>query len=527
MSDAYRFTGGRIFTGERYAEALLVEDGVVRAVGSAEAVRRSAPTATEHVELHGRLLMPGLIDAHLHIPEVTQAREGLEVSQARSIPELLDRLRQWAALHPRGPIVGRGWSPDRLPEGRWLTALDLDRAVADRPVVLHHVSGHVAVANHAGLTAAGIDAITPDPVGGRLGRETDRTPNGLVFESALRLLAPITAAAFPPEADSMARTLSAAAGLGLTTVATLNTSPEELTVLRDLATRAPLPIRVRVYVRLARWREFSAESLAPLPGNDRLVVIGGKGFVDGAFGPRTAWLSQPYADAPRESGMPIATESELAEAIAWASERRLAPALHAIGDRAVARATRLLTPYRTDEGSLPRIEHASLVPPELFPALDRGRPALIVQPGFLYSDDWLGGRLGTERARSAYAFRTLTDRGYVLAGSSDAPYDPLDPWRGLDAAVNRVDVNGRSANPTRAEALTPEQAVCLYGRNAGIVLGEAPLGTLEVGAPADLILVRAPTVAAAVEAGAPAVVETWVQGERLGPADRKEWGTRV
>jgi predicted amidohydrolase YtcJ len=143
------------------------------------------------------------------------------------------------------------------------------------------------------------------------------------------------------------------------------------------------------------------------------------------------------------------------------------------------------------------------------------RPALVVQPGFVWSDSWLPERLGADRGRWAYAFRTLTDLGHRLVGSSDAPYDPPDPWRGLRAATERRDELGRSANPDPREALTVEEAVRLYGVNAGEALGEPTLGTLEVGNRADLIVVEARGLGDAIRAGATAVRETWVGGVRI------------
>ncbi|HTT15508.1 MAG TPA: amidohydrolase [Thermoplasmata archaeon] len=518
MTHAVRFTGGSIFTGERFVEAILVEDGLVRAVGSEAAIRRDAPTGADTVELHGRLAIPGLVDAHLHVPDLTQAREGLDLSTARSTPEVLERVRRWAEAHPQGPIVGRGWSPDRTEDRRWLTARDLDGAVDARPVVVYHASGHAAVANTAAFAALGLGPRSPDPAGGRLDRAPDGTPSGPVFESALRLLTPVSWAT-PPDPEGFVRTLRAAARLGLTTVATLNLSPEGVAAFRALAARRALPIRVRAYVQLARFREFPDSLLGPVPGAESWAVVGGKGFTDGAFGPRTAWLRSAYEDDPTSDGLPVASEPELREAIAWGSDHGLAPALHAIGDRAVERAARLLEPYRVPGGRRPRIEHASLAPPELFPALERARPALVVQPGFVWSDHWLSERLGPARTRWAYPFRTLTDHGFLLAGSSDAPYDPLDPWRGLAAAVHRTDPDGRSANPASEEALTAEEALRLYGRNAGLVLGEEPLGTLEVGAPGDVVLLRAVSAAAAVEDGAGGVVGTWRGGARIADDD--------
>ena len=184
---------------------------------------------------------------------------------------------------------------------------------------------------------------------------------------------------------------------------------------------------------------------------------------------------------------------------------------------AVARALSLLPDSRDPDRPAVRIEHASLVPPGLLPDLDRLRPRLVVQPGFVWSDGWLRERIGPERARWAYPFRTLLLRGIPLAGSSDAPYDPIDPWRGIRAAVGRVGPDGRSANPDVEEALSPEEAVGLYTVGAAAAVGEPGRGHLEVGAVADLAVLSTPDLASAVRYPGVPVLETWVGGQRSWP----------
>jgi len=513
MTEAHLFTGGRIYTGRRYAESLLVDGGTVVAVGTEEEVRRSAPTGVERVELGGRLVLPGLIDAHLHLGDLTRFREGLNLSEVRGLDGLTARLKEWATRHPEGPIVGRGLDVERSLGGRWPDRGDLDRSVGDRPAVIVHASGHAAIANSAALVQAGLESRAAEETRDRVARDANGWPTGVVYEEAVRWLGSLTGGA--GDADGVLRTLRYLASLGLTTVASMNLPPEELTLLRSLAAEHRLPIRVRGYVRLLRIREFSTADLAPAgrPGN--FSVVGTKGFADGAFGPRTAWLSEPYADRPAESGIAVESDGALAEALAFADGRGLAPAMHAIGDRAIVRAVRLIAPYVGRRGAPARVEHVALTPPGVLSALDEVRPALVVQPGFVWSDYWLTDRLGKERVRWAYAFRTLADRGHLLAGSSDAPYDPADPWRGLLAATARRDELGQSANPHPGEALAVEEAVALYTRHGGQVLGEPALGSLEVGGAGDLIVLGVSRLSDALRAGASSVREAWVGGARV------------
>ncbi len=524
MSETWLWTGGRVFTGQRYAEALLVDRGTVVAVGPEAEVRRLAPTGVEAVPLQGRVVIPGLIDAHLHLESLARSRLHLDLADVRDLDDLLRRIREWADAHPAGVVFARPLDVERCLRGRWPTPADLDRAVSERPVILRHVSGHAAVGNTAALAAASVETRSPSEDHGRVGRDADGRPNGILYEEAMDWWASLLSVSTPE--GELVRTLDSLASLGLTTVASMAISRGELTTVRSLAASGQLPIRVRGYVPLSQVAEFPRADLAPVGPPGQFSVVGAKGFTDGAFGTRTAWLSEPYADAPEGSGLSVESDETLSAALERSGALGLAPALHAIGDRAVLRAARLLAPYVGRPGAPARIEHVGLTPPAVLGFLDHVRPALVVQPGFLWSDFWLPSRIGADRARWAYVFRTLIDRGHLVAGSSDAPVDPPDPWRGLRAAVDRRDELGRSANPDPREALTLEEAVQLYTQNAGAVLGEPELGSLEPGARADLLVLEAKSLGEAFRSGARAVQETWVGGVRVFDAATREGAVR-
>ena len=525
MTDTRRWTGGTIFTGLRRVEALLVDDGRVVHAGTDTEVRRESPTGTEHEHLEGRLLLPGFVDAHLHLGELARYRTGLSLHDVNSAESLRTRVAEWAILHPTGPVVGRGWDPEGFRDPASVDLRTLDRAVEDRPVVLYHVSGHAALVNSEAMRKAA-DQGGPPPAAA-VGRFSDGAPNGVLYEEALRWLGPVVAPTFDTAPSVLVETAEWVASFGLTTVVTMNAHPKEVSALAEAARNGRLPVRVRAYVSIERP---GAEDLLrpPFPALDRFRVVGAKAFADGAFGPRTAWLSAPYSDAPEGSGRAVGEDEWLADRLATAAEVGLAPAVHAIGDRGLVRALGLLAPWSGDPSRPPaRVEHAALTPPDLLPLLEAVHPALVVQPGFVWSDHWLGRRLGEERARWAYAFRTLLDRGFLLAGSSDAPFDPLDPWRGLRAAVERVDPDGRSANRSPHEALTPEEALRLYTVSAGLAVGEPDLGRLEHGARADLLVVRASNLSGALAASGPPSLETWVGGRRIHPRAAPVAGTTV
>ncbi len=511
MADTRLWHNGRVFTGDRYAEAILVDAGRVVAVGSHREVHRDAPTGTDSVDLGGHLVIPGLIDAHIHLGRVTLARESLDVSAATTIPELVDLARAWAGEHPQGTVVAYGWRAGQFPGEAEPRSADLDRAVEGRGFVLYHASGHAAVVNRPALEAMGIGRTTVEPIGGRIGRATNGEPDGALYESALRPVEQLLSETVVLEPTALGATLSRAASLGITTAANMNVGRREATTFAGLRARGSLPIRVRLYLHLDAIPLVTSLGIGRVGSDDFLAITGVKAFTDGAFGPRTAWLSQPYADDRGEYGLPAGNDADLADALQDAASLGLAPALHAIGDRAIERSLELLWEL-PPTAAPPRIEHASLTPPELLPRIDEVRPALVVQPGFVWSDHWLAERLGRDRARWAYAFRTLADRGHLLAGSSDAPYDPIDPWRGVQAAVWRRDPAGRSANPETAEAVPVEEALGMYTANGGRAIGEPALGRLAPGDPADLLVLDASDLASAVRRGAAGIREVRVAG---------------
>lgn len=501
---------GRIFTGSGFAEALLVEGGEIRAVGPDDAVRRAKGVGCDVVDLRGRLVLPGLIDLHVHLTDSLLQREGVDLRGVRSREELVQRVNAGLDRVPAGPVIGVGWDSSLWPDGKDPTREELDRISSDRPILLFQVSMHAVAVNSAALVALGIEDGVLDPPGGAFGRTASGALNGLLYDAAMaRLDSPEASSRWAQQsAGAYRRLLEESAALGLTTVCPVLASPTEVGMVSRLADDG-LPVRVRFYLDLRSLADFPG---LPPPSSEALWrVTGVKAVTDGAFGTRTAWLESPYTDGSGGSGLPIWGDDELTAALAAAATLGLTPALHAIGDRALGRVLSILAKVRV--AGTPRIEHASLTPPALWPALERVRPSLVVEPHFVETDRWLVTRLGPERARWTYAFRTLTDHGLLLGGASDSPVEPLDPWTGLRAAVDRAP-RSEFGRLTASERLAPIEAFQLYTRNAGAILGEPALGRLAVGSPADFVVTSATSLDAALALGRSAVAETWVDGRR-------------
>ena len=491
---SHAWFGGRIFTGQRWVEALLVERGRVAAAGSDTQVRRVRGTGTDQTQLGGRLVIPGLIDPHLHWLGSVVDAAGVDLRGVRTIATIQERLTGAGHRNPGGPLLGSGWDQERLDEQRYPVRSDLDRVEPRRPVVLYRVCHHAAVVNSAALEAVGIQRSTPDPPGGRIGRDATGEPNGLLFDRAMRGLRDLSVDTFVARAAEARGFLGTLAGRGLTSVGAMSAVPREVAMAQAMTAEGPLPVRLRFHLLAEQWdgRVGTSRTDAARP-----QLIGLKIVLDGSLGARTAWLSEPYRDAPAESGMPLTSAESATETIRAAVERGLGVAMHAIGDRAVARALDLAE--QAPPGGEPvRIEHASLLSEPLVERVVRLRPVLVVQPGFVASDTWIEDRVGPDRARWAYPFRDLLARGVPLAGSSDAPIESYDPWVGMEVAC-------------RLGRLSATQAVRLYTEGGATALHEPSLGNLEPGGHGDVVVLDAPDLERAVAAGGP-VAEVWANG---------------
>jgi predicted amidohydrolase YtcJ len=505
MPAATLWSNGRIFTGRRFVESIAAEDGRVVAAGELRAVRRSVATGADRVDLGGRIATPGLTDAHLHLTEIARDIGGVDLAGSRSIGEIGRRVRAWAVVHPEGPVVGAGWDQDRLRERRYPSDRDLHRWMGDRPAVLTRVCRHAALVSASVLAEVGIDGETPDPPGGRIGRTPDGRPNGLLFDNALRPLRAWGDRAFAHSRLGLPELLKRAASLGLTTLAPMSASPAEVETLGRLARGRPRPpVRLVAYLRADARAEFPRLRRRLATPSSRLAGL--KVVGDGAFGPRTAWLRRPYRDRPDETGFPLLSPAELTEVATEAEALRAALAVHAIGDRALAATLAVFAEVRPT--IRPRIEHASLAPPEILARLDSVRPHLVVQPRFVPSDAWIVERLGPRRARWTYPFRTYLAHGHAPAASSDAPVESLDPWAGIAAAVAPRATGA-------AESVDPTAALRMYTENSGPVLGWTGLGSLEVGGVADVVECEAPDLPALASAGSSRVRRVWRDGTQV------------
>lgn len=464
VAEAFLAVGGRVVYAGYEAEALRLGRGAAEALGC----------RLRYERLDG-VVVPGFVDAHLHLASLGFESRGLDLRGVESIDELKALVAR-AAGRFGGWIYGRGWDQERV--GTWPTRYDLDEAVADKPVVLMRVCGHAAVVNTEALRRLGL-------LGGERRRNVDYgcdgSPTGLLFEEeAWRAYREARHSVDPVRAVQAGQDRLLRAGV--TTAATMGADWHEMRGLLEAWRRGVLRVRVRAYLDWGLYEALHGAGFVPAGlGDEMLRVVGVKLFMDGSLGARTAWLREPYSDDPGNRGRRLLAAEELARRASMAARDGLDVAIHAIGDAAVAEAARGLMAA----GVRGRVEHASLAPRDVIELLRSAGARVVAQPRFVASDWWAVDRLGEERARWLYPFRSLLAAGVPLGFSSDAPVEPVEPLEGVYAAVARP---GPLGELTAGERLDVETALHLYTRGSAEALGEPWLGCLEPGCAADAVL---------------------------------------
>lgn len=390
-------------------------------------------------------------------------------------------------IHARGSefkgwITGRGWDQEKFAEARYPTRYDLDQAATDKPIFLHRICGHIAVANSAALTSAGINSRTPDPPGGKIDRDATGRLTGILRERAMDLVEE----KIPPPTLSQYKTASLTAfeealAVGLTTVHCIISSQHELTVLHELEMAGKLPIRLQVLIPIDKLRFASQLGITTGFGNDWLRIGGMKIFTDGSLGARTAALSAPYSDDRLNRGILTYKQEELEKLIEEAHTAGFQIATHAIGDEAIRVALSCYRKLRNRKKMRHRIEHSSVLSPNLISCISELNLIVSVQPSFVRSDTWIESRLGSRRSRYANAFKTLKQMNVLTVAGSDCPIEPLSPLLGICAAVDRLS----------PESLSVNDAISLYTINAAYAsFEEHAKGSVEVGKFADLVVLE-------------------------------------
>jgi predicted amidohydrolase YtcJ len=492
---------GRIYTNDPkhpWAEAIAVRDEKILCVGSISQIMLDCGGAESNdvVQLKGSFVMPGFNDAHAHLGPAGRDKLGLVLNDASSVDDLLKRVKAAADKKKSGDwIVGGGWDQSRWADQKYPTRLELDQAAPNNPVYLEHISGHVAVANSPALKHAEINSQTPNPQGGEIGRFADNEPNGLLKENAMDLVSQRV----PDPSDEERKqgielVFDELARNGVT-------SAQDYSTWDDFLAYVDLKTAKKLTVRITEWLPFT-DSIDDLQNKraqggttDPWLRTGAlKGFMDGALGTRTAALLAPYSDDPSTSGI-LRADPEKLKAMAIERDRLgFQLAFHAIGDKAnrVALDTfESLLRVNPPRDRRDRIEHAQVVAPEDIPRFAKLQVVASMQPSHETNDmRWAERRLGPERSKGAYAWKSLQSAGAKLAFGTDYDVEPINPLRGLYACVTREAIEGGPPGGWEPQEKLPlEDCISAYTTGSAYAeFMEGKKGELKVGEFADFVV---------------------------------------
>ncbi|NWF87625.1 amidohydrolase [Candidatus Bathyarchaeota archaeon] len=467
------------------AEAAAIYNEKIVAVGSNEEIREYIGKETKVIDAKNRTIVPGFIDCHVHMAGFGWSSQNLDLRNVSSIKELQQKLGEHAEKNPKKTwLIGGKWDQEKFTEKRYPTRWDLDAAVADKPVFLTRVCGHLGVCNSKALQLAGITKETVVD-GGKIDlNETTDEPNGILRENALELVWKALPKPSLKELEEICLlACRKAVKAGLTGVHWLVDSADEIRAIQRLTMEEKLPIRVYLGIPAGHLDKLADLGFLTGFGNDMVRIGFVKFFADGSLGARTAALKEPYADAPKTSGMLLNTQKKLNRLVLKAHKAGLQLGIHAIGDKAI---DSVLKAYSKALKQFPRknhrhrVEHCSVLNLKLIRCMKHLDLVASVQPHFVVSDFWVVNRVGKNRTRWTYPFKTLLREGLIVVSGSDCPVEPINPLLGIWAAVARKNV---------AESLTVEEALKTYTLNAAYAsFDEDKRGTIEAGKLADLVV---------------------------------------
>jgi predicted amidohydrolase YtcJ len=415
----------------------------------------------------------------------------VDVKGVASVGEAVRRVAERASETPAGGWVrGAGWDQHLWPDAQFPSRHDLDAVVQDHPVLLMHTSGHCAWLNSAALRASDIGRDTEAPSGGAIDRDPAGEPSGILRDAAMALVQRmLPRPSQETRTDSLQRATARALALGVTSVHAMDVGLGELEALRALRERGELALRVRAFLTARRIDDWTGSEQTG--GGDDVLRIGGvKFFADGALGSVTAWMHEPY-EGTEHTGLALVPPDALKEQVSRCLARGLAPAVHAIGDRANTEVLNIFEQTRAIAPELPRrIEHAQLLRQQDIPRFSALDIVASVQPIHATQDMHKVDRFWGERGRYAYPFASLLRSGTQLAFGSDSPVETIDPLAGLQAAVTRRTAAGEPDEGWYPqERLSLEAALGAYTTGCAAATGEeTKLGRVAPGYHGDFVV---------------------------------------
>ncbi len=462
-------------------------------------------SATTHT-----FVFPGFNDAHTHLGGAGRTMLNVDLTGVKSLAEMLAKIKSAADAAPAGHwLTGGNWDHTLWADKALPTRQDLDKVTGDHPTFLDRIDGHISIANTAALTAAGITGKTQPPQGGAIDLDSSGEPTGILRESAQGLVYRVIPPPTPEErrkGDELAIHDALIHGV---------TSVQDFSDWEDFLVFEQMEKEGKLHLRISEWLPFK-DSLDELKAhrahhdvNDPLLHTGMlKGFMDGSLGSRTAAMKAPFADDPSNTGLPQYTQDELNKMSVERAAAGFQLGFHAIGDKASAMALDAFSQPGVSTTARNRIEHAQVVDPADIPRFKQLGVIASMQPNHLLTDmNWAVDRLGTKRAAYSYAWKAFLDAGVPLAFGTDYPVEPITPFRGLYAAVTRMNEAGNKTYYPENK-LTRGQALYAYTQGSAYAeFAEKRKGKLLPGYDADFILVDRDLYKVA----APAILSTKVR----------------
>jgi len=513
-------TGASSFREVLRAQAMAVRGDRIMAVGTEGDILKLKGPATNIVDLQGRFVMQGFNDAHMHLVEAGFKKLTVDLTGARSIEEFRERIRKrLATAGPTEWITGFGWDETLWHSKELPTRWDIDEVTTDHPVFLKRTDGHVAVANTLALKMAHVTLASKDPEGGEIARDLSGAPNGILRETAQDLVSAISPVPTPDKSrQAIEASLQEIAQSGVTSVQDFSGGSavefaEYFKIFEQLEREGKLTARI------SEWLPFS-EPVATLKKlrdshaqSDPMLHTGMlKAFMDGSLGSHTAAMLQPFADDPKNSGLPQFEQLKLNEMAKERAQAGFQLGFHAIGDKGVqmaldafaeaensARSKAVKAPDGSQNYRF-RVEHAQVTNPAQVSRFRQLDVIASVQPCHLLTDmHWAESHLGPQRAMHSYAWAEFVNHGVTLAFGTDYPVESVSPFRGIYAAISRKDEDGKQEYYP-SQKLTVQQAIAAYTTGSAFAeFAEKEKGVLAPGMFADFIVLDRDITAVAPE----------------------------
>ena len=481
------------------AEAVAVIGDRIVAVGSRTDIDLWRGPSTKVIDAGGKLLLPGFNDAHVHFIQGGAQLEQVQLTDVATQEEFAKRIATQLKKTSKGEwILGGRWDETKWPNQELPTKALVDPVTGDTPIFVERYDGHEALANSAAMKLAGVDAKTPDVAGGVIVRDANGNPTGVFKDAAMPLIYKV----IPPMTNEQrlraaGAAMKHAASLGVTSVQHMNPEFADVSAYSQLAEKGELTARIYAAPMETDWRDQAKVGIRHAWGSSYLRLGAVKGYADGSLGSRTAYMFDPFIDDPGNSGLlsdemhpPSAMRDRLMQADAAGLQIRV----HAIGDRAISMILDIFSDIEKEHGYHDQrfaIEHAQHMAPKDFERFAKLHVIASMQPYHAIDDGrWAEGRLGHERTRYSYAWRSFLDHGVALAFGTDWPVAPLDPMLGIYAAVTRATLDGKNPGGwIPEEKITLPEAIEAYTMGAAFAeFQENKKGSITPGKLADMVI---------------------------------------